>query len=398
MIMRILKDQDIVCFGPSDWWGMNPSCTTHIMQRLAKTNRILYINPVSSDLLGVHSRKGLAVRILRKLKSVLRYYRRIDNNLAVVSPVFMPIQGIPIIDWLNNVFLKFQLNAIMLFLRMKRPLMWVENVRAADLIRDMKWRLVVYHVSDRFEECNYTKNKDKLRERENVVTQNSDLLICVSRKLFEHKKKTRAIVRYLPHGVDFKKFRNAVQEKRCFPDLADCDRPIVGYFGTLTAHNDIELLEYCAREMPTATFAFAGQVTGGDYEALAGMSNVVFLGKLPYKDIPALCAAFDVCILPWRINKWFENCNPLKLFEYMASGKPIVSVPICEVKDSYSDIVAVAETKEQFCRAIETELDNDTDRRKTLRIETARRHDWNNHILRLSSIITDALSNNPRLN
>lgn len=394
----MLESDSVVCFGPSDWWHMNPSCCTHIMRHLSRSNKVLYINPVSSDMLGIHSRKGLAARILRKLKSVLKFYRRIDKNLAIVSPVFVPLQGIPIIDWLNNVFLKFQLNAIMLFLRIKRPLLWVENIRAADLIQNMKWRLVVYHVSDRFEECPYTKNKDKLRERESIVTQNSDLIICVSKELFEHKKNAGAMVRYLPHGVDFKKFRNASQKKCRFPGLADCDKPIVGYFGTLTAQNDIELLEYCAREMPTATFAFAGQITGGDYEALAGMSNVVFLGKVPYEDIPSLCAAFDVCILPWRINKWIENCNPLKLFEYMASGKPIVSVPICEVKDRHSDIVAVAETKEQFCRAIENELNSDTEQRKHLRIETARRHDWDNHILQLSNIITDAISNKPHLN
>ena len=79
-------------------------------------------------------------------------------------------------------------------------------------------------------------------------------------------------------------------------------------------------------------------------------------------------------------------------------GHEVFSVPICEVKNRHSDIVAVAETKEQFCRAIENELNSDTEQRKHLRIETARRHDWNNHILRLSNIITDALSNNPHLN
>lgn len=397
MIMKILKDHDIVCFGPSDWWGMNPSSATHIMQRLAKTNRILYINPVSSDLLGVRNRKGVAARILRKLKSMMRLFKRVDHNLYVISPFFVPIQGNPLLDGINNIMLRIQLGLAMLLLGFKRPLLWVENIRAADSLKWFNWRLVIYHASDKFDECANTRNKLRLRHREQLVSQHSDVIICASNKLYESKREQKAHVHYLPHGVDFELFRKAAEDTRFYDDLKHAPHAVAGYFGTLTAQNDIELLEHCAASLSHVRFVFAGQVTGGDYDHLRRMPNVSFLGRVPCEQIPHLCASFDVCLLPWRMNEWIESCNPLKLFEYMASGNPIVSVPICEVKDRYSDIVAVAENKEQFCRAIETELDNDTDRRKTLRIETAKRHTWNNHILRLSSIITDALQNNPPL-
>jgi UDP-galactopyranose mutase len=172
----------------------------------------------------------------------------------------------------------------------------------------------------------------------------------------------------------------------------DVTGPIAGYFGTLTEQNDIELLEHCARSLPHVNFVFAGRVTGGDYEKLRRMSNVRFLGHVPYEKIPQLCARFDVCLLPWRMSPWIEYCNPLKLFEYMASGKPIVSVPICEVIDRYSHIVSVAHTPEQFCSSIETELVGDTEKRKQLRISTAKQHTWDKYIVRLSGIIDDALA------
>jgi glycosyltransferase involved in cell wall biosynthesis len=391
--MDVLADHDIVCFGPSDWWGMNPSSAAHIMRRLAKTNRVLYVNPVSSDLLGVQNRKGLAARILRKAKSMMRIIGRVNEHLYVISPFFIPVQGNQALDRMNNVLLRIQLGAAMLLLRFKRPLLWIENIRAADCLNWFNWRLVVYHASDKFDECCNTRNKSILRERERRISERSDVIVCASRLLYESKKGCEKNVHYLPHGVDFDLFRTAAENPEPYDGLGDAPGPIAGYFGTLTGQNDIELLEHCVASLPHIRFVFAGRVTGGDYERLRRMSNVRFLGHVPYEKIPNLCACFDVCLLPWRMSRWIEHCNPLKLFEYMASGKPIVSVPIREVRDQYSDIVAVAETREQFCRAIEAELaSGDNDRRKELRIATARRHTWECHNVRLSNIIADALS------
>ncbi|MBE0535426.1 MAG: glycosyltransferase [Phycisphaerae bacterium] len=395
--MATLANHAIVCFGPSDWWGMNPSSATHIMRRLAQSNRILYVNPVSSDLLGVRNHKGLAVRIWRKLKSMLRFVRRVDRHLYVMSPFFMPIQGHPVVDRLNNAVLKMQLGAAMLLLRFKQPLLWVENIRAADCLNWFNWRLIVYHASDKFDECCNTRNKSALQQREKRISERSDVIVCASRKIYESKRTQNTNVHYLPHGVDAELFCTAAERWQPRDGLDSSSSPTAGYFGTLTGQNDIEMLEYCARSLPHIRFVFAGRVTGGDYEKLRKMSNVRFLGHVPYEEIPHLCARFDVCLLPWRMSPWIEHCNPLKLFEYMASGKPIVSVPICEVQDQYSDVVAVAETREQFCRAIEHELANDTDQRKNLRIQTAMRHTWEKHSDQLTRILTDALSGSLRV-
>jgi glycosyltransferase involved in cell wall biosynthesis len=273
---------------------------------------------------------------------------------------------------------------------MKKPLLWIENIRCSDIIQQMKWSLVVYHVSDRFEECPYTRNKDKLRERERVVTASSDLIVCVSQELFESKKDAHAVVKYLPHGVDFDKFKDAVRSEQVFPGLAACKRPVIGYFGTLTAENDIRLLEYCAAQLPHYTFVFAGAVTGGDYGTLMRMPNVVFLGRVPYEQIPLLCAGFDVCLLPWKVNKWIENCNPLKFFEYMASGRPMVSVPIREI-EKYGHLVSIAGDHDAFCRRIQWELENDSEARSQQRLEIAGRHDWRAHVALMADWIDNAL-------
>ncbi|GAH58233.1 unnamed protein product, partial [marine sediment metagenome] len=175
-------------------------------------------------------------------------------------------------------------------------------------------------------------------------------------------------------------------------ELEGIPKPIAGYFGTLTAHNDIELLMWCARRLPDVSFVLAGQITGGDYSALGNMPNVHLLGKIPYERIPYLCASFDVCMLQWKMSDWIRSCNPLKLFEYMASGRPIVSVPIVEVVKKYSEVISVARSKEEFCQAIMWELQNDTKARSQRRIQIAAEHSWDRHVEMISQLIMDTLS------
>jgi glycosyltransferase involved in cell wall biosynthesis len=276
---------------------------------------------------------------------------------------------------------------------MNKPILWVENVRAADILEWFAPSLIVYHVSDLFGEDEYAAKPGVLRQREERVSRTSDILICVSKRLYEAKKAKYNNVFYLPHGVDFQLFRKAANNgDGSIARLVNVPRPIAGYYGTMTAYNDIGLLQYCTRKLQDLSFVFAGQITGGDYEELSRQPNVYLLGKVPYEQIPALCASFNVCLLQWKMSKWIKFCNPLKFMEYMASGRPIVSVPINEVVDNYSDVLSVASTKEAFCQAIKWELANDTNERAQRRIEAAREHNWDNHVEQLSTIINNAIA------
>jgi len=384
----ITSEYDIICFGPSDWWANNPSCCTHLMKKMSVKHRILYVNPVSSDLLGTHSRKGLITRIIRKCKSLFRFYRKEENGrIHVISPLFIPVQGVRLLDILNNIFVRLQISAVCFLLGMQHPLVWVENIRAADFVKAYGKSIVLYHVSDRFEECPYTKNKEKLREREREITASSDIVICVSKELFESKKNLGKKVFYLPHGVDYDLFRQAEKSGQRYPLPFNDNKPVIGYFGTLTAQNDIELLEYCVDHLSDMNFVFAGQITAGDYSRLLSKPNICFLGKIPYAEIPQLCAAFDVCLLPWKMNKWIENCNPLKLKEYLASGKPIVSVPIREVAENYFNLISISDAPSSFCKSIQWEYENDTELRKEMRIQAAAAHSWESHIVFIEKVI-----------
>lgn len=389
----MLKQQDIICFGPSDWWAMNPSCTTHIMSHLVHANRVLYVNPFSSDLLGstgAGRRKGIRARIARKLRSLTQGLKNPTENLHVFSPLFLPVQGRPLVDGLNNLSLRMQLRGVCQRLGFESPILWLENARAADAISWFESKLIVYHVSDLFANDRYMSNRQRQQAREARMSEASDLLICVSRELYDLKRTQRDNVHYVPHGVDFDLFRRAAVARERPLEIAHVSKPIAGYFGTMSSSNDIEMMTYCARNLPQVSFVFAGQITGGDYSVLGGLKNVHFLGRLPYERIPHLCAHFDVCMLQWKMTDWIRNCNPLKMLEYMASGNPIVSVEINEAKQ-YSDVLSIARNQEEFCRAIEWELHNDTESRRNRRIAVASEHSWANHVEQISQLVEQTI-------
>jgi len=393
----MLQDQSIICFAPSDWWGMNPSCTSHLMQSFASKNKVLYINPFSSDLLAGGSKKGIGVRIIRKLKSIFKCLRQVEKNLYVFSPVFLPLQGRRIIDVINNIALRWQIKLLCRWIGISQPVLWMENVRAADMLDWFKPKIILYHVSDLFGDCSYISNRQLQRQREEKISQRSDILICVSERLYEIKAAQRDNVFYLPHGVDFDLFRRESEQRDFIERLTEsilgkkATHPIAGYFGTMTQHNDIELLLHCARKLPDVSFVLAGQITSGDYSKLGQLPNVFLLGRLPYEQIPKLCAGFDVCMLQWKMGEWIRCCNPLKLLEYMASGRPTVSVAIDEVIEKYSELVSVAHSKEEFCDAIRWELENDNEDRIQKRIEIAHQHSWDSHVEKISQMIEETV-------
>lgn len=380
-----MKGRDIICFAPADWWAMNCSCTTHIMKRLSKENRILYVNPFSSDIFG--ESKNITRRIPRKIRSLLKYLRRVDKNIYVFSPLFLPFHGRPFIDGLNNFLIKFQFKILFRLLRMKKSILWIENLRAADLIDFLRSETIIYHVSDLFTKSRYVSNKEKLIDRENQIIKKAKLVVCVSRSLYDIQSTRHNNVVYLPHGVDFALFNKATVDNISLKEISHVPRPIAGYYGTMTVNNDIELLTSCAQSLSKVSFVLVGQITSGDYSKLAKLPNVYLLGKVPYEEIPMLCLSFDVCLLQWKMTVWIRHCNPLKMMEYMASGKPIVSVPINEVVNKYSDLVSIAYNKNQFRDAIIWEIENDTPERSSKRVAVAKEHNWERHIARLSKEI-----------
>jgi len=131
--------------------------------------------------------------------------------------------------------------------------------------------------------------------------------------------------------------------------------PVIGYIGAIADWFDIELLEHCAQARPHWNFVLIGSTAFCDVTRAQAMENVHFLGETPFSALPGYLASFDVCTIPFRVTPLTEATNPVKFYEYMSAGKPVVSTPLPEL-EPYAGHALLAASPEEFLACLERAL------------------------------------------
>jgi glycosyltransferase involved in cell wall biosynthesis len=141
--------------------------------------------------------------------------------------------------------------------------------------------------------------------------------------------------------------------------------------------------------LPEVVFAFVGPVDPWvDFGALKRLPNVRFLGRKEYREVPAYVAACRVCWIPFAGGRIVQNTNPIKLYEYFALGKPVVSTPMPEVESYRQEgLVYIGGSPRELVTAIRQGLSEGESPAAQRRIEVAREHDWETLIGRLYEVL-----------
>ena len=145
-----LSGQSIVCFAGEDWWYHHPHSKNHILKRLAKHNRVLFVNSITMGLPSIGN-PDFFQKIRRKLRSYLRWLRKAPEGLWVMTPINVPFYGSTIIRMLNRLLLVVQLRLVMFILKLRHPIVWVAIPTAADVVSSLGAKLLVYQVSDKYD-------------------------------------------------------------------------------------------------------------------------------------------------------------------------------------------------------------------------------------------------------
>ncbi len=199
------------------------------------------------------------------------------------------------------------------------------------------------------------------RDEELLLGREADLLVVTARAL-ENDFRTKHLdpVR-IPNGVDIDLSRETVVHQELpFP------KPMIGYAGALAEWFDFDLLEAVARARPGYSFVIVGaynreqQVAGAAVERLRKLSNVHLLGYKPFAEMPSLLAGFDVCTIPFVVNRVTQATNPVKLYEYLAAGKPVVSTPLDEVAALGPPYSYIGATADEFAGQLDRAIAEDT--------------------------------------
>jgi glycosyltransferase involved in cell wall biosynthesis len=385
----MLTGHNIICF--SNDWDQDPLSKHHIMGRLARNNRILWINSIGMRT-PTADRRDL-VKIGGKLRSFFKGPQRVQDNLYVLSPLAIPFHGSELTANINGALLLRQVRYYQRKLNFENPILWYFLPNVISLFGCVGEKLSLYYITDDFTQFSGYPAK-AIEKIETFLIKKCDVVIASAKRLAEKKTRNGKEIIVVRHGVDHHHFAQALSlSPKDWPaDIKEMKRPIVGFYGEINNWLDLNLLAEAARKKPEWSFVLIGRigVEVGNIGFLTELANVHYLGQKKFEELPAYCAAFDVALIPMKINELTLNVNPLKLREYLAAGVPVVSAPLPEVL-SYGDVVKFATTVHELIAATDELLKKD---RKTLAPNLSQRVanvSWDAKVEDISEIIDNAL-------
>jgi glycosyltransferase involved in cell wall biosynthesis len=349
------QQYDVLCFGGGDWWYHNQAhIDMQIMRRFAKNRTVVYVNSLVVQKPKITQGRKFVAKCLRKAKSIFTGLKKTDAGFWAYSPVSLPLHHIRWARFLNENIVRWQIRHIMRKLTFNDPIIWVACPAACDIALSLKKSKLVYQRADRWEEF---PNVDKqvVCEYDHKLKSEADLTIFVSESLYAQESALCRNAVYLDHGVDYEMFAKAEQDLRIPSEMNRIRKPVIGFFGGIDEHTfDILFMEKVIKLLPEMSFVFIGKASI-DCSGLIAQKNVFLLGQKPYEEIPHYGKCFDAAIMPWRQNRWIQACNPVKLKEYLALGKPVVTTPFAELQ-KYHEVAYEAQTPEQFVTCIKKAL------------------------------------------
>jgi len=344
----MIEGHNIICFS-NDWDG-DPLSKKHIMLRLARKNRILWINSIGNR------NPSASVRDLRRAFKKVQAFRggcrEVAENIFTFSPLAIPFHGNATARAVNRRFLAWSVRRAYRRLGFKNPITWTFLPTSGEVVGKLDEKLIVYHCVDEFSQFTGT-DKNAILNMERDLLRKADQVLVSSGPLYETKKLHNPRTSMVTHGVDLDHFRKACDPKTVIPgDISGLSRPVIGFFGLIADWVDLNLIGFLAMSRPSWSFVLIGKVDT-DVSAVEGLSNVHLLGQKPYSALPSYCAGIDVAILPFVVNQLTFAANPLKLREYLAAGLPVVTTDIPEAR-RLSKHVRISTADDEFLAHIES--------------------------------------------
>ncbi|NLS12920.1 glycosyltransferase family 1 protein [Vibrio sp. SM6] len=351
--------RDLIVFG-EDWGGL-PSSTQHLIKRLAASRKVIWVNSIGlrQPKLNRHD----VERLWRKLRAVTTANRNTSmkgtsshsissmksqtgiNNITIVAPKTIPAPKSRLARKLAAASLSKQLKPVIERAQLHDPIMWTSLPTAVDLFDKLPTRSLVYYCGDDFSTLAGVDH-DTVAMREQELVTRSNLILAASESLVAKFPPERT--QLLTHGVDHDLFSRRAPPADSFSNNST---PIAGFYGSLSEWLDYPLLRQVIEALPHWHFIFIG-AANTQAQALGSYANVSLLGPLPHHELPRYSQHWNVSLLPFVDNGQIRACNPLKLREYLAAGRPVVSTPFPALAH-YRDYVTQVRNAHEMIAALE---------------------------------------------
>lgn len=239
---------------------------------------------------------------------------------------------------------------------------------------------VIYDCMDHH--AGFSTNDARMLQLERELLAGADRVVVSSTGLEAEARRHSDRVTVVRNGCDFDHFASV-------PERAAASPPVVGYYGAISDWFDVELVEELARRRPEWRFVLVGSTFGADVTRLARLDNVELPGEVPYADLPGWLDRFDACVIPFRRTPLTEATNPVKAYEILAAGKPLVSTPLPEVL-ALGDLVRTASDADGFGRELAAALAGDDGEARHRGREFARGQTWEHRLAELAPVVEAA--------
>ena len=386
-----LKGLSILSFA-RDLWTDLPRCRHHVLSRLAPSNRVLFVSPPATHIRDVGRnlhQGGFAQPGLTQVS---------QEVFGFVPPPWLPYSNRPALDraleGLRARYIRHLLNR----LGMHQPILYVWHPAFIDMVERFDAPLVVYHCYDEYGAFRGA-NREKIEAQEARLLRRADLVFTVSPGLRARRIDLNPNTFVVRNGVDADSFAKALAPDTVVaPDIASIRRPIIGCIARVVPeYFDAALLREVFRRRPDWSLVVIGpetppQVSGGeDLELLKSEPNVHFLGRRSFQSLPSYLKAMDVAVMPYQLTRNIQLGDSLKMYEYLAAGKPIVSVPL-EFAEDVRPFVHTAATADEWIAGIEEALALDSPELATARQAVAHDNTWDQRVGQISHLIRTALA------
>jgi GT2 family glycosyltransferase/glycosyltransferase involved in cell wall biosynthesis len=338
---------DIICFSIIDWEFRYQRPQQLMSQFAAHGHRVFYIR--LDHFLPSGGGTPFSVTKLKEnlyeIKLAALYHQWV--NLEIIERA----NGEALLDSLDELRRAFHIDEAIGYVQIPS---WAHVALAA---RERWGWHIIYDCMDEWKD--FPGLGRSVAEIEPQLVEGCDLLVVTAAALYE-KWRTRPRPMVLArNAVDYDFYAEHYRPNTL---LNDPRHPVIGYYGAIAGWFDLELMTEVARRRPHYTFVLLGGVFDVDTSALEALANVRLLGQRPYEEMPQYLYHFDVCLIPFKVNSITESTDPVKMYEYLSAGKPVVSVALSEL-EPFRDYIYLAHDRDDFLAQLDSAVaENDTEK------------------------------------
>lgn len=390
-----MKTKDVIIFAGALYDDQLWTNRQHIATQLADRGwRVLYVEPRIFVLTRLLHRRARYSSLVRAFQGPLVRWRPRANLWVVTQTNSIPGSR----RWAPVARFNHFVNAPCIRWHARRlgfsnPALLIYDTEAAEFLDDFPASRVVYDcVDDHRSQAGVRRNQGLVDREEAALVARAAAISVTTQPLLERLSTPHGTAQLVPNAADIVAFLDAPKAEPA--DIAAIPHPRIGTVGALDAYKlDVQLIAAAAVRHPDWHFVlvgprgYAGRAERAEVAALENFPNIHFLGPKPRADVPAYVHGFDVTMIPYRANAYNAASFPLKFWEFMASGKPVVISGLPALAQ-YGQLVDVTHTPAEFSAAIEERL-RDPARGQAARVTEAARHRWETRVAQIERLLTD---------